>query len=311
MELITDIESFPENQKSILTLGMFDGVHKGHQQIIHYLNNMVKNPDEKSCLLTFWPHPRYVLSQDEDLKLLTLPEEKLNLLSKFDLDLLYVQDFDQAFANLTALEFVRDFLVKKLKIKALVIGYDHRFGKNREGNFELLQKLSKEYDFELIRLEAIFENNIPISSTKIRNALCNGNLSYANEALGYDYRITGEVIQGDGIGRTLGFPTINLKVNPLKLLPKDGVYGVRLKLNEKISHGLLNIGFRPTLNKSQHRIEVYILDFEGDLYHHDIDVELLTRIRDEQKFADKTQLIDQIKKDEVFFRKFIDHHQKT
>lgn len=305
MKIIKHIESVPENHKTIMTLGMFDGVHKGHQEIIRYLNKKVSNSNEKSCLLTFWPHPRFALNQDNDLKLLTLPKEKLDLLSEFNLDILYIQDFNQEFSGLTAIEFVEDFIIKKLNVKTLIIGHDHRFGKNREGNFDLLNDLSKLYGFELIRLEAIFKNDIPISSTKIRNALRNGNLSYANEALGYFYRINGQVILGDGIGKTLGFPTINLNVNPLKLLPKDGVYGVKLILNHKTYHGLLNIGTRPTLNKTEHRIEVYILDFEDDLYNKDVQIELKIRIRDEQKFENKEELIHQIKNDEIFFRNYL------
>lgn len=305
MEVISHIESIPENQRTVLTLGMFDGVHKGHQKIIQYLNSIGHQSDVKSCLLTFWPHPRLVLHQDFDLKLLTLHEEKIKLLEKFNLDLLYVQPFDHDFSRLSSIEFVRDFLVAKLKVKTLIIGYDHRFGRNREGSFELLEELSELYEFNVLQLEAIFEGDVPISSTKIRNALLEGNLDYANNALGYNYGITGTVIHGDGIGKTLGFPTINLSVDKLKLLPKDGVYGVQLWLNDQKYFGLMNIGYRPTINDEQHRIEVFILDFEGDLYDQEIQIELLTRIRDEQKFEGKDQLVAQIRKDETQFRAFI------
>ena len=306
MEVISHIQSLPKNQKTILTLGMFDGVHKGHQKIIQYLNEIAHQQDQKSCLLTFWPHPRLVLHQDFDLKLLTLHEEKIRLLEEFDLDLLYVQPFDIDFSSLSAVEFVRDFLVKQLHVHTLIIGYDHRFGRKREGNFELLEELAALYQFKVIRLEAIFENKVPISSTKIRNALLEGNITYANEALGYLYRITGNVIHGDGIGKTLGFPTINLDVPESKLLPKDGVYGVQLRLNKQKYFGLLNIGYRPTINSSQHRVEVYILDFEGNLYDEEIQIEVLIRIRDEKKFENKNQLVTQINLDETYFRNLME-----
>ena len=308
MEVISHIQSIPEGQKTILTLGMFDGVHKGHQEIIQYLNGLSRHHNEKSCLLTFWPHPRLVLHQDFDLKLLTLHEEKIKLLEHFDLDLLYVQPFDLNFSRMSSIEFVRDFLVRKLHVHTLIIGHDHRFGRNREGDFELLQELAELYKFKVIQLDAIFENNLPISSTKIRSALIEGNLTYANEALGYCYSITGKVIHGDGIGRKLGFPTVNLEISKLKLLPKDGVYGVQLFLKGEQFYGLLNIGFRPTINQPEHRVEVYILDFDGDLYDEEIEIQLLTRIRDERKFENKDKLSDQIKKDELYFRNYIQSH---
>ena len=302
MDVIPHIQTIPENQRTILTLGMFDGVHKGHQKIIRYLNEITKDTNAKSCLLTFWPHPRLVLHQDYDLKLLTLHDEKIRLLERFNLDLLYVQPFDHDFSRMSSIEFVRDFLVGQLNVHTLIIGYDHRFGRNREGSFELLEELSDLYQFNVVQLEAILEGDRPISSTKIRNALLEGNLTYANDALGYAYSIRGKVIHGDGIGKTLGFPTINLEVDKLKLLPKDGVYGVQLEIDHKNYYGLMNIGFRPTIDNIQHRVEVFILDFSGDLYEEEIRVELISRIRDERKFESKNHLVAQIKKDEAEFR---------
>lgn len=305
MRILNNIEELQDSQKTILTLGMFDGVHKGHQQIIAYLNQLAEEKNDQSCLLTFSPHPRLVLQKDSDLKMLTMQEEKIALLEKFGLDLLFVQPFDFAFSRNSSLEFVRDFLVNKLHVDILVIGHDHHFGRNREGNFDQLQELAELYNFEVIQLEAIIENEKPISSTKIRNALLDGDLAYANEALGYNYQIQGKVVHGDGIGKTLGFPTVNLSVPDLKLIPKDGVYGVEVELGNQSFFGLLNIGNRPTVDGTQHRVEVFILDFDGDLYDKMLTVKLLTRIRDEQKFENKEALVTQIRNDETAFRTFL------
>lgn len=305
MEVLKNIDKIGAGQKTILTLGMFDGVHKGHQKIIQYLNTLAQETGSKSCLLTFSPHPRLVLQKDTDLKLLTLEDEKIDLLERFGLDILYVQPFDFDFSRKTSVEFVRDFLVNKLNVSTLIIGHDHQFGRNREGNFEQLQELADLYDFQVIQLEAIIANEKPISSTKVRNALLDGDIIYANQALGYNYRIQGKVIHGDGIGKTLGFPTINLAVPEIKLLPKKGVYGVSLQIDGINCFGLLNIGNRPTFEGEDNRVEVWILDFEGDLYNAYIQLDILTRIRDEQKFNDKTELIAQIQKDEQIFRTFL------
>lgn len=308
MNVLRNISEIKQNQKTILTLGMFDGVHRGHQQIIHLLNDLAKKENDQSCLLTFSPHPRLVLQKDSDLKLLTLDDEKIALLEDFGLDALFIQTFDFEFSRKSSIEFVRDYLVNKLHVNVLVIGHDHHFGRNREGNFEHLQELAELYGFEVIQLEAIIENRKPISSTKIRNALIEGDVAYANDALGYNYRISGKVVHGDGIGKSLGFPTVNLAIPKLKLLPKDGVYGVGLTLNDKKHYGLLNIGHRPTVNGKEHRVEVYILDFEGDLYNKEITIELLYRIRDEKKFENKQSLVEQIQKDEIKFRDFLQHY---
>ena len=306
MQIITDLSQLPDNQKTILTIGMFDGVHRGHQQIIQFLNQLANNTSLQSCLLTFWPHPRMVLQQDSDLALLTTQEEKVQLLEQFGLNNLYIQNFDIEFSRLSSTAFVRDFLVKKLNLNTLVIGHDHHFGRNREGNFDALQELSDLYGFSVMQLEAIQENSLPISSTKIRNALHNGDLAYTNEALGYEYLITGKVEYGDGIGKTLGFPTINLNIEANKLLPKDGVYGVGIELNKVKHYGLLNIGYRPTFNGNSHRAEVYILDYNNDLYGQKVQLHLMVRIRDESSFDSRENLVQQINIDEQNFRNYLE-----
>ncbi|MDO5656302.1 MAG: bifunctional riboflavin kinase/FAD synthetase [Flavobacteriaceae bacterium] len=305
MEVLTQQYAAFNSEKTALTIGMFDGVHRGHQQIIEQLNIYAERHNQRSCLFTFWPHPRLVLQKDTALKLLNTKDEKMQLLQGFGLDSIYFQDFTTDFSKLNSEEFVRDFLVNKLNVGSLVIGHDHQFGKNRQGDFSSLKALSKKYGFEVFQLDAITEKSLPISSTKIRNALTQGDLSYSNEALGYAYMISGEVVTGDGIGRTLGFPTVNLQVSTLKLLPKDGVYGVTLNWEEKLYFGLLNIGNRPTFNGSEHRIEIYVLDFEGDLYNEMLQIHLLIRLRDEMRFVDKQQLVAQIKKDEQIFRDYL------
>ena len=305
MKVLSSIKAAHNDLPTVTTMGMFDGVHRGHQKIITQLKDIAAEKHLKTCLFTFWPHPRMVLQETCDLRLLTTPEEKKALLEKTGLDMLYIQKFDPAFASIDSEKFVKNFLIEKLNTSTLVIGHDHHFGKNREGDFESLLALSTKYNFKVIQQQAVDEGEKPISSTRIRKALAQGDLEYANKALGYYYLITGIVVHGDKIGRTMGYPTVNLKVDPLKLLPKDGVYGVRLKINGNCHYGLLNIGNRPTFAGNEKRVEVYILDFQSNLYEKEIQVELLMRIRDEFKFAGKEALSTQIAKDEQQFRRFL------
>ena len=239
-----------------------------------------------------------VLQPNCDLKFLTTLEEKEDVLRQFGLKNLIIQEFTRDFSQVTSVEFVKNFLVDQLNIDTLVIGYDHHFGKNREGNFEQLQVLSKEYGFNLIQLQAVEENDIAVSSTKIRNALIEGNIAYANKALNYNYPLSGEVVHGDKIGRTLGFPTANLQVDPNKLIPKDGVYAVNVFVEDKRYLGLLSIGFRETVtNSREHRVEVNILNFDQDIYGTEIRLEFLAKLRDEKKFNSLDELISAMNQD--------------
>ena len=305
MKIINGIEEISKSERLVLTMGMFDGVHKGHQTIIEKLNEIACIENGNSALLTFYPHPRMVLQPDSDFKLLTTLEEKIELLKDYGLDYLIIQPFDFEFSRISPVSFVRDTLVNQLNIHTLVVGHDHHFGRNRSGDFAQLQELADLYHFKTLQLSAILEDEKPISSTKIREALCSGNIPYVNEALNHSYCISGEVIHGDKIGRTLGFPTINLKLNSDKLIPKDGVYGVDLMINNKSFIGLMNIGVRPTIEGKNQRIEIYILDFNDCLYGESVSVNILCRIRNEQKFEDLNSLKNQIQKDVSFFKEFL------
>lgn len=292
MNVYQSVEEIKPIKRPVLTLGMFDGVHIGHQSILKQLNTIAKEIDGESVLITFNPHPRMVLQPNCDLKFLTTLEEKETVLHQFGLKHLIIQAFTKDFSQVTSVEFVKNLLVDQIKIDTLVIGYDHHFGKNREGNFEQLQVLSKEYGFNLIQLQAVEENDIAVSSTKVRNALLNGNIAYANKALNYQYPLSGEVVHGDKIGRTLGFPTANLQVDPNKLIPKDGVYAVDVFVDNKKYLGLLSIGFRETVtNSREHRVEVNILNFDQEIYGEIIRLEFLGHLRDEKKFDSLDDLI--------------------
>lgn len=298
MEVYHSINEINTIQRPVLTLGMFDGAHIGHQSILKQLNTIAEEIDGESILVTFNPHPRMVLQPNCDLKFLNTLEEKENVLRQFGLKHLMIQPFTKEFSQLTSVEFVKEFLVNQLHIHTLVIGYDHHFGKNREGNFEQLQVLSKEYGFNLIQLPAIEANDIAVSSTKIRHALIEGNIDYANKALNYHYPLSGKVVHGDKIGRTLGFPTANLAIEPNKLIPKDGVYAVNVFVEDKRYLGLLSIGFRETVtNSREHRVEVNILNFDQDIYGTEIRLEFLAKLRDEKKFNSLDELISAMNQD--------------
>ena len=298
MKVYQSIQDIKPIKCPVVTLGMFDGAHIGHQSILEQLNTIAQNIDGESVLITFNPHPRMVLQSNCDLKFLTTLQEKEEILRRFDLEHLIIQEFTLDFSQVTSVEFVKNLLIDKIKISTLVIGYDHHFGKNREGNFEQLQILSKEYGFNLIQLEAIEKNDVAVSSTKIRNALNEGNIEYANKALNYNYPLSGKVVHGDKIGRTLGFPTANLEVDPNKLIPKDGVYAVNVFVDDKKYLGLLSIGFRETVtNSREHRVEVNILNFNQDIYGETIKLEFLGRLRDEKKFNSLDELISAMNND--------------
>lgn len=298
MKVYQSIQDIKPIKRPVVTLGMFDGAHIGHQSILKQLNTIAQNIDGESVLITFNPHPRMVLQPNCDLKFLNTLQEKEEILRQFELEHLIIQEFTKDFSQVTSVEFVKNLLVDKIKIDTLVIGYDHHFGKNREGNFEQLQVLSKEFGFNLIQLEAIEENDVAVSSTKIRNALNEGNIEYANKALNYNYPLSGKVVHGDKIGRTLGFPTANLEVDPNKLIPKDGVYAVDVFVDDTKHLGLLSIGFRETVtNSREHRVEVNILKFDQDIYGKTIKLEFLGRLRDEKKFNSLDELISAMNQD--------------
>ena len=310
MKVHHSIKNFNKTKhSSIVTIGTFDGVHIGHQEIIKRMNLIKLEEQEESVILTFFPHPRKVLNFNDDFKMLNTIEEKIQLLSKFGLNHLVIEPFSKEFSRLTALEFVRDILVNLFGLKKLVIGYDHQFGKNREGNFEQLQVFGELYDFEVKEISAQEIENVSVSSTKIRRALDEGEIEKANSYLGYNFLLTGEIVKGEGLGRKLNFPTLNLFIKEdYKLIPKTGVYIVRTLLENKCFFGIMNIGFRPTINGKDQTIEIHLLDFKGDLYGHKMQIEILTGFRAEQKFESLDSLKEEIQKDEKTAREWILKH---
>ena len=304
MKIFRGLSDFNEDKKSVVTVGTFDGVHIGHQKIIKKINANKK--DKNSVLLTFYPHPRMVIQDDSDVKLLNTLEEKMMLLEKSGLDCLVIEPFTKKFSRQSALDFVRNVLVSTLNIKKLVIGYDHRFGKNREGDFEQLTEYGELFDFKVKEITAQDIETVAVSSTKIRKALQEGDIKTANKYLGYNYLLTGKVVRGKGLGRKWNYPTINIQIaNPYKLLPKNGVYIVSAQLKTKQFFGIMNIGTRPTVNGKNRTIEVHLLDFKADVYGDSIQVCLIERLRDEQKFPSIDALIEQIKLDEKKAREII------
>jgi riboflavin kinase/FMN adenylyltransferase len=298
---------FKTAKKTIVTLGTFDGVHIGHQKIIEKLLQNAKEYDCESLILTFFPHPRMVLQEGSDIKLLNTIDERSVLLDKLGLDNLIIHPFDKEFSRLSAEEFVKTVLVDTFNIQKIIIGYDHRFGRNRTANIDDLILYGEKFGFEVEQISAQEINEVSISSTKIRNAILDGNMALANEYLGYDYSLSGIVSKGKQLGRTIGFPTANLKIpDEYKLIPKNGVYIVKSILNQITVFGIMNIGVNPTVNGENLSIEVHFLDFDADLYETKITVTILNRIRDEQKFESVALLKLQLEKDKNTALSYID-----
>ena len=298
MKIFNSINDFKPTKKTIVTIGTFDGVHIGHQKIIEKLIQNAVDYNCESLILTFFPPPRMVLQENSEIKLLNTIEEKSNLLEKMGLSNLIIHPFDKEFSILTAEEFVKTILVDALNIQKIIIGYDHRFGRNRSANIDDLILYGKQYNFEVEQISAQEIDDVSISSTKIRNAILNGHMALANEYLGYTYVLNGTVIKGKQLGRTIGFPTANLKIEEeYKLIPKNGVYIVKSTINKKTVFGILNIGTNPTVNGEKLSIEVHFIDFDGDLYHSNIEISVLESIREEQKFDSIELLKNQIQED--------------
>ncbi len=298
MKVFKNINDFNDsNFKIVLTLGMYDGVHYGHQVILNKIVDRAKEIEGKSVLLTFSPHPREVLQKGIELKMLSLENEKLQLLEKSGIDYIIIHPFTKEFSRLTSTDFIRNLLVDKIGINELIIGYDHHFGRDREGSFSELEKSSEVCGFNLIKVEAQNFSNIAVSSTKIRNALNEGDILKANKLLNYNYSLEGVVIHGDKIGRTLSFPTANLFVNKDKLIPGNGVYLFESWYINKHYYGLVNIGTRPTLNSEENRIEAFLFNFNADIYDKNLRITFLQKIRDEFKFNSVEELKKQIQID--------------
>lgn len=306
MKIFNHISECKNLKNPVLTLGMFDGIHIGHQAIIRQLNEIAEKENGESVLLTFEPHPRVVLGKAaDDLQLLTTLNEKIELLEKSGLENLILHPFTKEFSELCAEDFVEELLVNEIGIHTIVIGYDHHFGKNRQGNFEQLNEFSKKYNFQVVKIEEVKSEGNHISSTQIRNALMEGNVEFANEGLGRNYSLTGKVIHGDKLGRTLGFPTANLETEQFKLIPGNGVYIVKAFLKDEVFKGLLSIGTRPTVtNSNEKRAEVYLMDFDREIYGETLKIEVLHKIRDDQKFDSLQDLVKQMNLDKNFAEQY-------
>lgn len=306
MKVFSGFDSILEIKNPVLTIGTFDGVHIGHQKIIERLNEEAAKIDGESVLFTFYPHPRMVLFPDSHgLKLIQTQAEKIDKLRKCGLQNVIVFPFTKEFSRLTAIEFVRDYLVNRLNVKKLVIGYDHQFGKNREGSLEFLKEIADTYEYEVIEIPAQDIDEVNVSSTKIRNALLAGDIETANNFLGEHFELSGTVVKGNQIGSQMGFPTANIQIDSeLKLIPGNGVYAVYVRLEDgSLVNGMLNIGIRPTVSASDElRIEVHLLDTTLNLYDQKLTVRFLKRVRDEKRFEDKESLINQLKNDEITVR---------
>lgn len=298
MKIFHSINEFKSAKKNILTLGTFDGVHIGHKKILEKITQNTEDGQFESLVLTFFPHPRIVLHGESEVKLLNTIDEKTDLLEKTAIQNLVIHPFDETFSKLSAEDFVKTVLVEKFQIQKIIIGHDHRFGRNRTADIQDLIAFGKQYDFEVEQISAQELNDVSISSTKIRNALQDGNMALANDYLGYNYFLTGIVVQGKQLGRTIGFPTANFKIEEnYKLIPPNGVYAVQSIIDQKTVFGMMNIGYNPTVLGEKISIEVHYFDFDANLYGHKIAVSILERIRSEQKFESLQLLKEQLARD--------------
>ncbi|KAF2514546.1 bifunctional riboflavin kinase/FAD synthetase [Flavobacterium foetidum] len=306
MKLFNSINDFQSAKKTILTLGTFDGVHIGHKKILERITQQTENGKYESLVLTFFPHPRMVLQEKSEIRLLNTISEKTKLLEKTGIENLVIHPFNENFSRLTAEEFVHSILVDQFKIHKIIIGHDHRFGRNRTANIDHLIAFGAAYGFEVEQISAQEIQDVSVSSTKIRKALQEGNMALANEYLGYNYFLTGKVVKGKQLGRTIGFPTANIAIEEeYKLIPKTGVYAVKATIEGETVFGMMNIGFNPTVNGERQTIEVHLFDFDKDIYDQEIEVSLLQYIREEQKFGSVELLKNQLAQDRLSALAFI------
>lgn len=297
MKIHKDINCITDIINPILTVGTFDGVHIGHQSIISRVNDIAKDKGGESVLLTFHPHPRMVLFPDDDsLKLINTIDEKMALLESFGLDHVIVIPFEKEFSRMSPVKYVRDILVNKIGIHTIVIGYDHHFGRNRQGNLALLKELAPLYEFNVEEIPAQDIDEITVSSTKVRNAILEGQIRLANEFLGHKFTLSGKVVSGKKIGREMGFPTANIQLSDKhKVVPGDGVFAVKGLIEAKEYEGMLNIGTRPTIDeKGITTIEVHFFDMNEDFYDKEIQITFERKMRNEQKFSNLTSLQEQL-----------------
>lgn len=299
MKIYHHFSEFKKLDKAVATIGTFDGVHFGHQKIIRRLCELARATGGESVILTFFPHPRLIIDpENQELKMINTITEKAKILEELGVDHLIITPFTRDFSNLSAEEYIRDILVGTIGIKHLIVGYDHRFGKDRKGGLKELEGLAPVYDYKIEEIPEQDINDVAVSSTKIRAALLNGEVALAAEYLGYHFSISGRVIKGDKIGRTIGYPTANIFVEETyKLIPSDGIYAVTVAMEEGDFKGMAYIGQRPTINGMTRNIEVNIFDFDKEIYGQDITMTFLEFLRHDVKFTGLEALKEQLKID--------------
>ena len=301
MRVITDNSSINDSGYNIATIGYFDGIHLGHKKILNELVGQAQKRNGKSILITFWPHPRNILNPNTSVELLLSNDDKHLFLKNIGIDYLYIIEFTKEFSKISAHSFIKNYIIKKLNVRKLIIGNNHSFGHKREGNFNFLEKNIEKYNFEIQEVKKKeIDNKLKISSSSIREEVRIGSIDLANKMLGYKYYITGEVIKGDGIGKKIKYPTANiLPVKNSKLIPGNGVYVCKVNFDNKNLRGMLNIGNRPTVDGKERRIELHIFDFNTNIYGKNVKISLIKKIRDEIKFNNLDELKDQLQKDEI------------
>ena len=310
MKVIRNINDFPKLENVVVTNGTFDGCHIGHRKILEQLNASAKRINGKSVVLTYWPHPRIVLGKEDDgFKLLYTIDERIDILSTHHIDYLVILEFTREFAQQSSQEFINNIIIEKLNTTKLIIGYNHRFGKNREGGFDYLVNNASQFTFDIEEISKQVIDDEGISSTKIRRALANGNVSLAANYLNSPFYITGTVVKGQQIGRKIGFPTANIQLDSsYKIVPKDGVYAVHVFVEETQYQGMMNIGYKPSIGDNKHSLEVNILDFNQDIYNKKIKIYFIDRIREEEKFDNLDQLKRKIEEDRVRVQKLLSNY---
>jgi riboflavin kinase/FMN adenylyltransferase len=312
MRIYHGLQAFEKIQNPVVTSGTFDGVHLGHQKLIKKLQDLAHTKHGETVIITFWPHPKYVLNPGNSMKLLTTFQEKADLLKTFGIDHLIRIPFTREFSQMTSEQFVKEILVRKIGTKQLVIGYDHRFGKNREGSFEYLQQNSSMYGFEVKEISRIDVDHIAVSSRKIRDHILNHRSHLDTKVLGRYYQISGTVIKGQQIGRKIGFPTANLEIaEDYKLIPSDGAYAVLVSIDNNSYSGMMNIGIKPTIGTAARTIEVHVFNLNENLYGKELRVQVVKQLRPEMKFKGLDELSNRLHQDSNEAKVILSKHQKV
>lgn len=309
MQVHRDINQLPKFENTVVTIGSFDGIHIGHKKILVEINDLAKKINGESLIITFHPHPRKVVKTEPGIGILTTLNEKINILEQQKVDHLIVVPFNREFSNQSATTYIENFLIQNFNPKIIVIGYNHKYGKNRVGNIDLLQSYTQKFNFKVQVITKQQQENLKLSSSEIRNYLIEGNIRKANQLLGYAYFFSGNVIKGNQIGRTIGFPTANIQLNVKeKLLPKNGIYACIVRRNDKAYKAMLYIGTRPVLNEKKLSIEVNIFDFDESIYGEYLTVELIQFIREDENLSSLNELEQKLKEDKIKATKILSQY---